>query len=77
MSMWSADTISFFQFSVHLRLVDGTGEQRALRKRRFRPFDVFGRFSGCKAGVIFPVKAQEAALHAGQRPARQSQVLWW
>ena len=43
-----------FQFSVHLRLVDGTGEQRALRKRRFRPFDVFGRFSGGKAGVIFP-----------------------
>ena len=42
------------QFSVHLRFVDGPGEQRTLGQRRFRPLDVLDRFSGGKAGVIFP-----------------------
>ena len=43
-----------FQFSVHLRLVDGTGKQGALCQRRFRPLDVLGSFSGGKEGVAFP-----------------------
>ena len=39
--------------------MDGTGEQRALRKRRFRPLDVLGSFSGGKARVIFPQKRKK------------------
>ena len=41
-----------FQLGVHLRLMNGTGEQRALRNRGLRSFQLFCAFSCGKARVV-------------------------
>ena len=41
-----------FQLGIHLRLMNGTGEQRALRNRGLRSFQLFCAFSCGKARVV-------------------------
>ena len=58
-SMRSAETISFFQLRVHLRLMDSAGKQGTLRNRGLRAVKVFCAFSCSNARVILLQKRKK------------------
>ena len=59
----------FLQLRVHLRLMDSTGEQRALSNRGFRAAEISGCFANSKSRIGLPQKSKKllCALVNAQR----------